>query len=132
MRLMTEIQQPHANIPSGAAPLSPCPRVGTMYGLPGRIAFKIDHLIKCLQIEVSGVQKICSAGIPLKPTGRKIVHCHTTQWLVVKYKGYPEPEWREASEFRHDWLQYNIEINCINQNEIDIGLKEIHSPCYSQ
>ena len=50
------------------------------------------------------------------------------QWLV-KYKGYPEPEWQPASSFLHDinddWLAYNA------KHGISVHLRDvrmIHSP----
>ena len=50
------------------------------------------------------------------------------QWLV-KYKGYPEPEWQPASSFLHDinddWLAYNA------KHGISVDLRDvrmIHSP----
>ena len=50
------------------------------------------------------------------------------QWLV-KYKGYPEPEWQPASSFLHDinddWLAYNT------KHGISVDLRDVrmvHSP----
>ena len=50
------------------------------------------------------------------------------QWLV-KYKGYPEPEWQPASSFLHDinddWLAYN------GKHGISVDLRDVcmvHSP----
>ena len=44
------------------------------------------------------------------------------KWLV-KYKGYPDPEWQPASSFMHDinedWLAYNA------KHRIDVGIKDV-------
>ena len=47
-----------------------------------------------------------------------------TKWLV-KYRGYPEPEWQSSSAFLHDindtWTKYN------KKHKIDISLSDIRA-----